>query len=387
MPAGERDGMRVVVCLLIIAVSVSSAWAMSDRLKDADVFNGLYGSAWDDAAMERMKDMPFVVCPHPTKEIVEKAHKLNTRVIQYVTFYQVPKGTYFQHANIDDHPDWVCIHADGKEGESELHKGYTPKWVTTCPNSPDYRDYVLKTVRLLMAEGMDGLFIDNAHPDTVCEGLKFGKHQHIYPDKDNTYAYRKLLEDIRAETAKCGDKIIILNPGNPQESWVGACDGQMLESYICSWAWKDRWPERKILKYQKEFVSFPGRGCAIVALTYLGHTDNPPREDAFYCYAWARLSGFLWADWYTGKDCAKDLYVIRLGKASGPMETHDGYYSRTFANGMVVATSESKGASFRISAKDHPSVLDVFNAIYLEPGKSGDFEITLDKGQGRVYTW
>jgi hypothetical protein len=64
-----------------------------------------------------------------------------------------------------------------------------------------------------------------------------------------------------------------------------------------------------------------------------------------------------------------------------------GYYMREFEHGAVVVSSESRGASFRLSAKDHPRVLDLFAAKHLKPGPSGDYEIALDKGQGRVYLY
>lgn len=370
-----------------MALWLATACMAADSLKDTEICNGWYKD-WDDKIIAEMQDMPFVVASHPDNEILLKVHKQNAHVLAYLTFYQAPPNSYYQHANIADHLDWICIHPDGKQGESVFKYSDKDRWVTTCPNSIGYREYVLKTVRLTMAMGVDGLFIDNGHPDVLCDGPKYGKHKHIYSGKDNTYAYRKLLEDIRAEVKTYGDdKIVIVNPGGPQKDWLGACDGQMLESYICSWAWDNRWAESKILKYQQDAAAFLDKGCAVVALSYIGHTKNPPREDAYYCYAWARLSGFIWADWFTAKDTASDLYKVRLGKGLGPMATHDGYYSRDFQWGMVAATSEAEGASFHISAKDHPSVLDVFNAEHLKPGPSGDYEITLDKGQGRVYMY
>jgi hypothetical protein len=374
--------------LFTLALSLAVAGAPPQWLNDAEVCNGWYGG-WDDAIIEQMKDMPFVVGSHGvSEEALRKAHAAHARVLVYVTFYQMPPDTYYQHANISEHPEWICIHADGKDGISSFHETDNPNWVTVCPNSPGFREYVLKTTRLIMARGADGVFIDNGYPDVNCEGPKFGRHKHIYPDKDNIYAYRKLLEDVRAEVKRSGaDKIVIVNRGNPAEEWVGACDGQMLESYICSWAWDNRWEESRILKYQQLWSSMSDRGCPIVALSYIGHTKNPPREDAYYCYAWARLSGFIWADWFTAKDCARDLYALRLGKALGPMKTADGYFTREFQHGLIVVSSQSKGASFKISAKDHPKVLDCFNAVHLKPGPSGDYEITLDPGQGRAYLW
>ena len=374
--------------MVTLALALTAASAPPNWLKDAEICNGWY-KGWDDAIVAQMKDMPFVVAPNEFgKEAPQKAHKAHARVLVYVTFYQMPPKTRYQHANVSEHPEWIVIHSDGKEGISSFHEVDNRNWVTVCPNSPTFREYALKIARLIMAQGADGIFIDNGYPDVNCEGPKFGRHKHLYPGKDNVYAYRKLLEDVRSEVKQYGaDKIVIVNRGYPIEEWVGACDGQMLESYICSFAWDNRWDERKMLKLQEVWGPRVDQGSPVVALSYIGHTKNSPREDAYYCYAWARLSGFIWADWFSAKECARDLYVLRLGKALGPMKTEDGYFSREFEHGLIVASSQTKGASFKINAKDHPKVLDCFNALHLKPGPSGDYEITLDPGQGRAYLW
>lgn len=379
--------MNLISCVLALAIAASSPSSTSDWLKSAEVCNGWY-EKWDDAIISRTTDMPFVVASRPTKDLIAKIHKAHGRVLTYMTFYQMPLDEYYQHAKVSEHPDWIVIHEDGTQGASMFEREGNEKWVTTCPNSPGFREYALKTANLAMELGVDGIFIDNAHPDLNCEAPKFGKHKHVYPDRDNNYAYRKLLEEVRAEVKKRGaDKIVIVNPGRPWQEWVGACDGQMLESYICSWAWNNRWDERKILKMQQDFGPLADKGDAVVALSYVGHTKNPTRDDAYYCYSWARLSGFIWADWYTGRDDAGELYLLRIGKPLGPMKTCDGYYTREFERGLVVTSSQAKGASFTISAKDHPSVLDLYNGVRLKPGPSGDYEITLPAGVGCVYLY
>lgn len=395
-PARQENGrvrrnyadMKTLLLILTLALAAAASGSPPKWLNEAEICDGWY-KGWDDEIISYMKDMPFVVGFHVLgKEALQKAHAKRAKVLLYVTFYQMPPDEYYQHANVKEHPDWICIHADGKEGISSLREIDNRNWVTVCPNSPGFREYALKTARLLMARGADGIFVDNGYPDVECEAPKFNRHKHVYPDKDNIYAYRKLLEDVRAVVKEYGeDKIVIVNRGNPEEQWVGACDGQMWESFICSWAWDNRWEERRILKWGQSAISFRERGCPIVALSYIGHTKNSPREDAYYCYAWARLFGFIWADWFTAKDCARDLYVLRLGKPLGPMKTEDGYFSREFEYGLIVVSSQSKGASFKISGKDHPKVLDCFNAVHLKAGPSGDYEITLDPAQGRAYLW
>ncbi len=375
--------------LMIIALMMAAALpSVASWLSDSEMGNGWY-KGWTDDAMAQMKDMPFVIGVPAETDTIAKAHKQGTRVLVYVTFYQMPPGQVYQHEDLAKHPDWNIIRPDGEIGISVFEGTENTGWKTVCPNSPGFRDYALRYTRFIMDQGADGIFIDNGHPAVTCEGPKFGKHKHIYPGKDNMYAYRRLLEDIRALVKSYGkDKVVIVNPGVPNKAWVGACDGQMLESYICTWAAKNRWhSESQIVSFQQQWGAIADKGDAVLALSYVGHTSNPPREDAFYCYAWARLSGFIWADWFTAKDVAQSLYKLRLGKALGPMQKGDGYYMREFEKGIVVASSESRDASITLSGRTYKSVYDLFAAKHLKPGPSGDYVITLDKGQGRVYLY
>ena len=374
--------MKSLICALLLAATSSTpAW-----LRDIGVCNGWY-QKWDDASIAQMKGMPLIIGVPADKKVIEKAHKQGNRVLVYVTFYQMPPGQTYQQADLAEHADWNAVHPDGKEGISVFEGTENSGWKTVCPNSPSFREYALKHTKFIMDQGADGLFIDNGHPDVSCEGPKFGRHQHLYPGKDNIFAYRKLLEDIRAEVKRHGkDKIIIVNPGEPNMNWVGACDGQMLESYICTWASESRWhSESRLVEFAERWGKLADEGNAVIALSYIGHTKNPPRDDAYYCYAWARLSGFIWADWFTAKDSASEIYKLDLGKPKGPMTRGDGYYMRAYEKGLVIVSSESRGATITLSAKTHKHVYDVYDKALLKPGQSGDYLITLDKGQGRVY--
>ena len=382
-----RLACAAVILLLALSSARASGPSAIDWLTKAEVYNGWY-KAWDDVAIAKMRGTPFVIgCP-PERKVVDKAHAMGVRALTYVTFYQMPGKGVYQHADLSKHPDWNIITPEGKDGisvfvESEGAVG----WVTVCQNSPGYRKAMLDYVKFVMDQGVDGLFIDNGCPEVVCEGPKYGRHKHIYPGKDNMYAYRELLKDVRAEVRKHGaDKVTIVNPGEPREEWICACDGQMLESYICTWASDRRWhSEAQLLDFQKRWASFPDRGEVVVALSYLGHTKNPRREDAFYCYAWARISGFVWADWYTGGNDVTAIYKLRLGQPTGKMETGDGYYLRRFERGIVVASSEKRGAALDLGCNGVKGVLDVFEGKHLKPGVSGEYRVAIEPGQGRVY--
>ncbi len=379
--------IKALSCTLALLLTTACAGYASNPLKNTEICNGIYGN-WNNTTLEQTRDMPLTMLSHPSVSSIAMAHNLGTRVLTYCTFYQAPPNAVYQNALASEHPDWVCVQPNGTFGISVFAHTNESSWVTMCPNSFGYRSYVLKLVKFLMDQGADGLFIDNAHPDIVCEGPRFGMHQHIYPGQGNIYAYRKLLEEVQALVKSYGqDKAIVVNPGAPQDSWTGVCDGQMLESYICSWDWNNRWTEDKILDYQKQWGVSSETDAPIIALSYLGFTRNAIRDDAFYTYAWAKLSGFIWADWFTGKTAASDLYKVRTGQPTGPMQTLNGYYLREFTGGLVVTTSQSKGATFRLDAIDHPTVTDVYTGKLLRSNRSGYYEITLKSGQGRVYTY
>jgi len=384
-----------MVALLIAATLLNAADAQPAPkwLREAEVYNGWY-QKWTDEAIEKMRGMPFVVGVPVDKAMIDKAHKAGVRVLTYVTFYQFPPKQKYQNATITDHPDWIIIKPDGSQAPSAFANNpppdNNPGWLALCPNATTFRKYALEYTRFMMDQGADGVFIDNVFQDNLtCDGPKFGRHKHVYPDKDNMFAFRELLKAVRAEVKRYGaDKIASANPGGLSSDWVGACDGQMVESYICTWAADHRWQnEKQILDLARKWSPLCDQGHVIVALSYLGHTKFPIREDAFYCYAWARLSGFLWADWFTGDKSTAVLFKLRLGNPVGPMRAGDGIYTREFEHGLVAATGESNGAAFTISAEEHQRVFDVFEGKHLKAAPSGDYAITLSPGQGRVYLY
>ncbi len=173
-----------------------------------------------------------------------------------------------------------------------------------------------------------------------------------------------IREVVRTVKERGMDKVVILNQGEPSESRRGLADGIMIESYICTHAAKRRWHNwDRILQWAKDWGNGPDQ---IVALSYIGFTSATPREDAFYCHACARLSGFLWADWYGKYDDYKDLFALRLGELVGKMQQRGPVYFRVFEKGVVVVNAGKEPAEFVVPSGENPQVEDKFSGKRLE---------------------
>jgi hypothetical protein len=374
--------MRYIPIVVLLLV-VTPARAVPQWFRNAEVYNGWY-TAWNEKVVkEKMTGIPLVVgCP-PDRKIVEAAHRQGTRVITYITLYQMPLDQVYEDSKLGDHPDWIVINARGEQAKSVFWSSDNPGWYETCANNAGFRKAMLAYIRKILATGIDGLFIDNAHPPAQCYGEKLGKHKHIFPGEDHLRPWQDFIREVvRTVKAKNPENIVILNPGEPGNDLRGLADGIMIESYICTWASKVRWHNwDRISQWAKDWGDGPDQ---IVTLSYIGHTSAPPREDAFYCYACARLSGFLWADWYSKFDSYKDLFAVRLGEPTGKMQQQGPIYYRMFDRGIVAVNPGADPASLVLPVKGCDYVTDQFNGIRLKLSES-TLRVELPAASGRVY--
>lgn len=262
--------------------------------------------------------------------------------IPYVTFYQQFANIPYQDIDLREHPEWIEIDEQGHKKRTGFWESEDAKnMYTTCPNVREYVAALEAWVRKLMEMGAGGIFIDNLARRAPCYGDKFGLHQHMYPDQNQAFA--KLLERIHAVVKSYGeDKAVLVNSASPHtlpaEFWPHV-DCEMAESYICTWASKERWFDWHDHWFAMGEALQPhlAAGKCVIALSYLGHTPYGIKEDAYFCYASARLSGLIWS---AGGDVLKDnparrLYQIRLGKAQAPARQSSEVYYRIFERGMV----------------------------------------------------
>ena len=324
----------------------------------AEVYNGWYQPWSDEVVKNRLKGLPLVVGVPHTKEWIDKAHAQGVKVIPYVSFYKSMNvaerreanpgehinqdSPFWKELDLGKHPEWMLYQKDGEVRRPFDTPKYPARWQQVCTNAPGYAEATLRAVQKLMDLGADGLFIDNVHPCTECFGAELGKHEHVEPDKNNKDTYKQLLKRVnKLVKADSPDKLILLNPGGVIPEYWTFGDAMMYESYICGGPSKDRRHDwNKIMDMAHQCKDALSHGKTVVALSYLGDTPFDIKDDAYFCYACAKLSGFHWADWFTLREHpARELLSLRTGRAESGIQESDRIHFRWFENGLVAVNS------------------------------------------------
>ena len=310
-----------------------------DWLVDSESYAiGYDPSGWDALAASKVAFITH--CP-TNREFFQRCHALGIRCFPYVTFYQGDADRSYEDLNLKDHPEYIEVDAQGNLTRTGFWESEDAKnMYTTCPNVQGYQDAMVAWVRKIMELGADGVFVDNLAHRQPCFGPKFGKHKHIYADQDHAFAMllkrvREVVHQYKPDGALLGNSAYPI--GLPLEFWK-YLDADMMESYITTWVSKERWQDW--LKFWHDqgvkLQPFMRAGKQIQALSYLGHTPYGIREDAFYCYASARLGGFVWNGGLSlSNPETAILYQIRLGRPLGDERLENGVYYRVFERGFV----------------------------------------------------
>lgn len=337
--------------------------AAPDWLRDSETYAvGFAPGEWDALAQSKVSFITH--CP-VNRRFFERAHALGIRCFPYVTFYQGAAGQSYQGINLKDHPEFIEVDAQGnyrRTGfwESEDYKNY----YTICPNVQAYQDAMVAWVRKLLDLGADGVFIDNLSSRAECDGPQFGRHKHLIGSSgrastaEQNQAFALLLRRVREVIKQAHpDGAVFGNSASPTtlppEFWK-YLDADMLESYICTWASTDRWFDWQTHwnKAGRELQPYLKAGKQIQALSYLGHTSYGVREDAFFCYASARLAGFVWNGGLPlSTPETAVLYRLRLGRPLTDEREENGVHYRVFERGLVaVNPDKQQAASFTLSS-------------------------------------
>jgi len=381
-------------------------------LRNADMYNGWYRQWSDDMVSKWMKGFPLVVGVPASKAVIEKAHAAGVRVIAYVNYMELQnsevqmaaKGELYRQPNeatsadlldLAKHPDWTCIDSEGNPRRSNWGVSQDiPGLFSTCFHQADLRQNALTQVCNIMNLGADGVFIDNAAPVHECFGAKLGKHSHTDAANTNTEAYELLQREIYKLVKTFGDdKIVMQNSGIEPSHWA-YCDAQMWEGFRFDDKHADPtndWPE---LQYAAaEHADAVRHGKVPVILSYFGAVPADHRaEAALYTYAYARLHGWLLADWFDltkapeNEKLARAIYSIRLGKPlSDAKPVGDALY-RAFEKGIVVLNPTKSRLSMHIPTARDGRLIDMAYGRELTASTDG---LTLDIApeSGRVLVW
>jgi Hypothetical glycosyl hydrolase family 15 len=354
-------------------------------------------NAWGALAASKVA---FVThCP-VNREYFKRLHALGIRAFPYVTFYQGFATRTYEGVNLKDHPEFIEIDAHGNLQRTGFWESEDAKnMYTTCPAVAGYQDAMVAWVRRIMELGADGVFVDNLSSRRHCYGPKFGRHKHITDDSNEAFAIllkrvREVVKEYKPDGAVLGNSAD--PPSLPHIFWK-YLDAEMLESYICTWVSKERWFDWNEHWYKRGVVLQPfiKAGKQIQALSYLGHTPYGVREDAFFCYASARLAGFVWNGGRPLSDPdTAILYQIRLGPPLGPEQQEQDVHYRLFERGLVAVNPNKKQPGTLTLPASVPSILyDLFPArsgksdagrrVELGPSR----RLTIPTYAGRVYLY
>jgi len=323
------------------------------------------------------------------KRYLQEAHARGIKVLPYVSpekawYLDTPARLkrfnrrnsggsipYYQAVDPSSHPEWILIDELGRpaprygsyvktpSGAWELKwgvwhahgetyqdlKNVNPWSWYMCSSAEGYIDAVERGVRAVMDMGFDGVFVDNTYTGRLkpCHALKFGKHKHRNPKRNTDKTYFELTERIYQTVKRYGrDKIVLLN-GGTQHVYRPIRDGSMIESYVASPGARDRrhkWPT--ILEWARVYADEPKQGRIVTALSYLGSTRHPDKDDCFYAYACAQLSAFKWTADSPRTDIVRLLYRARLIRPSSGVHNKDGLWYRHYDKGLVVVNPEQK---------------------------------------------
>ncbi|MBI4558804.1 MAG: hypothetical protein HY706_14575 [Candidatus Hydrogenedentes bacterium] len=351
-------GLILPVLMPVAAVAASAEWEARTRLaQELDIGEsapdwlvesetyaiGYQPDDWDALAQSKVAFITHCPVNH---EFFARCHALGIRCFPYVTFYQGFASQTYENINLKDHPEFIEVDAEGNLKRTGFWESEDAKnMYTTCPNVHAYQDAMVDWVRRILEAGANGVFVDNLSSRAPCFGPKFGKHEHLYEDQNHAFAMllkrvRELVKQYQPEGAVLGNSA---SPTTlPKEFWK-YLDAEMLESYVCTWVSTERWFDWKTHwnKAGKDLQPYVKAGKQIQALSYLGHTPYGVRADAFFCYASARLAGFVWNGGVPLSNAeAADLYRLRLGKPLTDELESNGIHYRIFERGLVAVNPD-----------------------------------------------
>ncbi len=330
-------------------------------------------------------------CPD-NEMFLREAKVRGIKTFPYLTFYQLPINVSYTNIRLMDHTDWILINESGEWvrscfWEPEDHKN----WYSVCPNVKEYADAILKNIEDLMKKGASGFFLDNIWeiPD-YCYGDQLGKHKHMFSSQKEAFA--DLIRRARLIVKKYDpDGAVLINSGFPTahlDQYWPLADAGMIESYICTWISDKRQSNWHKDWNGKDKMIPPGK--QICTLSYIGYTQNPLKDDLYFCYASARLMNFIWnagcEPRLISDPDVKRIYALTIGQPTTEEKIEDEIHYRIFRNGIVAVNPTDQEKYVKIKQEWIPthSLYDHYHDSYIDLA-NGEVNLQMPPQSGRVW--
>ena len=271
----------------------------------------------EDILFERA-DAVVVSYPTTLSVWVRELRNRGIKVLPYISAYKAPDmgavletedwqsgsparsecaiNPFWRAVATDGHPEWIARDERAKARRPFESQQYSPGWNETSPLVPSYREACARGVRDLLADGHDGVFLDNVKIDGRPPHAGLGSPQ------DVALAMRSLALELGKTTKPA---IFMIN-GKLDAETAPAVDLYCLESFLFSWAWdlssfwaedwQEKWEAHRAISWQS------GGGPQPVALGYLGFSGRSLREDAYALAACGWILGMAMSDAGTALD-------------------------------------------------------------------------------------
>jgi hypothetical protein len=395
--------MRVMgAALMALALATATAgaeWSFVDH----EYSCGLQGMTFQEMACAGVTYVSHVPSDAAT---AEEAHRWGVRTMPYVSLYKAYDSDEYpgfktqpfaSEIDLAEHSEWALIREDGQRRRPFNNPDYSRGIYQSCCNQPGIAEAYVRGVENVLANGHDGVFVDNVHPYPKCYGPDLGIHQHLFPDKDNVEMYKLALMGVYEAVKAHGPEFaIMLNSGGPRHEYIGYGDTLMWESYVFRHGFagdsgdlselrrRERWPQA-VTAYER-WRDFTEAGGSIAPLCY-----HPVREEekrhSFLSYAMSMFAGLRqWSGTARERqDILRQLHRVQPGEPAGPPVAEPPLYYRAYDAALVAGNGGDETIAVNLPWHlDSPEAVDLYSGETLRV-RDGQVRVTLPPDSGRVY--
>jgi hypothetical protein len=393
---------------------------------------------WDTLAQS--KNSFTTHCPID-RGFFERCHALGVRCFPYVIFLMGPTEVYFgetstnppspiitsttyEGVDFGSHPEfyeldqnnhqrpWPYPIPPGQLAQDGVGMTFPQPPSLVCPNVQAFQDKMVAWVDYIMGLGADGVFVDTIQKRQHC----YATHPHIIPGDPNDKgaaqdkAFVLLLKRVREMVKQHRpDGLVLGNSGDPLNFAPGSLpeaqeylDADMFEAYICGPGRTSHYSDNSIYPTWAEVgrlaQPYLAAGRQILVISIIDNRDPctgnqdlaKDRADAFFCYANARLAGFVWFRGSLGRG-ADDLSLLRLGRpVTGELADPSGVLFRVFERGLVAVNWDSNDKTLTVCPPIPGTIFyDIYQPLsisyqFLDVSTTGGV-LTIPAASGRVY--